>query len=74
LRKCGAEKNLLLKKIRNRIPDGLKSFITGYIFPYSGILLVVLFVFIGNLAHAAQNTAVLDNSDVMDLDPVQIGG
>jgi len=35
---------------------------------------VVLFVFIGNLAHAAQNTAVLDNSDVMDLNPVEIGG
>lgn len=74
MRKCGAQKNLFIKKIRNRTPDGVKSFITDYIFPYSGILLVVLFVFIGNLAHAAQNTAVLDNSQMMDLDPVQIGG
>ena len=63
---------ILIKKVRNRTPDGVKNFFSKFVFPYSGILIIACFVLVTGLAHAAENTLVLENSEVMDLDPVEV--
>ena len=63
---------IILKRIRNRTPDGLKENFARYILPYSGIILVASFVFISNFARASETVEVLTNDQVMDLDPVEV--
>lgn len=58
--------------MHNRIPDGVKFFLKSYLMPYSRILLIAAVVFVGNIAHAAEQNAVLDNTEVMDLNPVEV--
>jgi len=64
---------ILVKKIRNRTPDGLKDFTAKFLLPYSGIIVIATIVLVSNFAHASETTYVLEsNEEVMDLDPVEV--
>lgn len=60
------------KKIKNRTPDGVKVFFRQFVRPYISIILVGLFVFVANFAHAAENVNFVVSTDVMDLQPAEV--
>ena len=60
------------KKIKNRTPDGVKVFFGQFVKPYISIVLVGLFVFVANYAHAAENANFVVSTDVMDLQPAEV--
>lgn len=63
---------LLVKKIRNRTPDGLKEFFNRHIFPYLSILVVTAFVLIATSVEAAGEGEYIPNEEVMDLNPAEV--
>jgi len=62
----------LSKRIRNRIPEGVKESIGKFVVPYASILLVASFVFISNFAQASGVTEYVPNDEVMDLAPAEV--
>lgn len=65
--------DILAKKIRNRIPEGLADFASRKLLPYLSIVLVALFTLVANYAKAAENTYSYEYSEeMMDLSPADV--
>lgn len=64
--------DLFYKRIKNRTPEGMKSFFANFILPYGAILVLAGFVVLSQFTHVSAQSLVLDNTDVMDLDPVTV--
>jgi len=65
--------DLVVKKIRNRTPEGLKEFTGRFVLPYLSLVIIASFVFASNFVQAAESSKeFLPNEKVMDLAPGEV--
>jgi len=65
--------DLIGKRIRNRLPEGLVDFASRRLLPYLAIIIVSGFTLIANFAKAAETTATYQYSEeMMDLSPADV--
>ena len=65
--------DILVKRIRNRIPEGLADFLSRKLLPYLSIILVAAFTLVANYAKAAEHNYSYDYSEeMMDLSPADV--
>ncbi len=65
--------DIIGKRLRNRIPEGMVEFSQRRIIPYLGIILVFVFTLVADVAKAAETTYTYQPSpEVMDLSPADV--
>ena len=63
---------IIVKRVRNRIPDRIISIWGKFVYPYLSIIVISCFVFLGNFVQAQETTSYLPNDQVMDLSPAEV--
>ena len=67
--------NIVGKRVRNRIPEGLIEFTQRRVIPYLGVILVFAFTLVANFAKAAENVYYYEPSEeMMNLSPAEVAG
>ncbi|KKQ74063.1 MAG: Metalloendopeptidase-like protein membrane protein [Berkelbacteria bacterium GW2011_GWB1_38_5] len=66
-------KDILSKRIRNRIPEGLIDFNQKRILPYLSIMIIAFFTVVADVAKAQENSYYFQPSEeIMDLSPAEV--
>lgn len=65
--------DILAKRIRNRLPEGIIDFSQRKVLPYLAIIIIALFTIIADVAKAAEeNSIYVPSEEVMDLTPADV--
>lgn len=73
--KIVARYDIFIRRLRNRLPEGIVDFAQRRIVPYLGILLVFAFTLVADMAKASENDYTYEPSaEMMDLSPADVAG